>query len=68
MLRLCSGVPSADKLYRVLRLAVRYEFLGGEVDKARSKVVYYNNALSSVLRSDHPNSVQCAFMLLSLCC
>jgi hypothetical protein len=55
-----SGVPNPDNLYRVLRLAVRYELLGGAVDKARGKVTFRNNALSAVLRSDHPNTVQYA--------
>ena len=55
---LAVGVRSAENLYRVLRLAVRYDLLGGAVDSARGKVTFRNNALSAVLRSDHPNTVQ----------
>ena len=51
----------------MLRLAVRYELLAGGLDKASGKVVFWNSAVSSVLREDHPNSMRydCGFRLLS---
>ena len=54
-----AGVPKAESLFRVLRLAVHYGFVMGGDDKASGKVVFCNNAVSSVLREDHPNSVRC---------
>ncbi len=54
-----AGVPNAESLFRVLRLAVHYGFVAGGDDKATGKVVFWNNAVSSALREDHPNSVRC---------
>ena len=54
-----AGVPNAESLFRVLRLAVHYGFVMGGDDEASGKVAFWNNAVSSVLREDHPNSVRC---------
>ena len=64
-----AGVPKADHLFRVLRLAVRYGFVTGGVDTASGKVVFWNNALTSALREDHPNSVRydCTLLLTWSC-
>ncbi len=60
-------MPNTDSLFRVLRLAVKYGFVTGGVDKASGKAVFGNNAMSSVLREDHPNSMRCDCMLPLTC-
>ena len=47
----------------MLRLAVHYGFVMGGDDRTSGKVVFWNNAVSSVLREDHPNSVRCGCTL-----
>lgn len=44
-------------LFRVLRLARVHGLIGGSTDR-QGTIRWANNALSSVLRSDHPNSVR----------
>ena len=62
-----AGVPNPDSLFRVLRLAVKYDIVAGGVDKASGKAVFWNNAMSSVLREDHPNSMRCDCTLPLTC-
>lgn len=51
------GIQNADKLARLLSAAAAFGVLTARQDSQTSTVTFYNNALSAVLRHDHPNTV-----------
>ncbi|KAL0047781.1 hypothetical protein WJX82_011680 [Trebouxia sp. C0006] len=51
------GIQDADKLCRLLTAAAAFGVLTARQDFESSTVTFHNNALSAVLRKDHPNTV-----------
>ena len=50
-------IPNADKLFRLLSAAASFGVLTVRQDHRSNTVTFHNNALSAVLRQDHPNTV-----------
>jgi hypothetical protein len=51
------GIQDADKLCRLLTAAAAFGVLTARQDSKSSTITFHNNALSAVLRNDHPNTV-----------
>ena len=51
------GIQNADKLSRLLSAAVAFGVMTARQDSKTAGVTFHNNALSAVLRKDHPNTV-----------
>lgn len=56
-LALILGVQDVDKLCRLLSAAASFGVLAAQQDSRSPTVTFRNNALSAVLRNDHPNTV-----------
>ena len=52
------GIKSADKMFRLLSAAASYGVFTARQGSKDDAVTFHNNALSAVLREDHPNSVK----------
>ena len=52
------GIRSADKLFRVLSAAASFGVFTARQARNHQDVTFHNNALSAVLREDHPNTVK----------
>ncbi|KAA6426329.1 MAG: hypothetical protein FRX49_03440 [Trebouxia sp. A1-2] len=50
------GIQDADKLCRLLTAAAAFGVLAARQGSERSNITFRNNALSAVLRKDHPNT------------
>ncbi|KAL3151061.1 hypothetical protein ABBQ38_012931 [Trebouxia sp. C0009 RCD-2024] len=51
------NITDADKLFRLLSAAASFGVLSARKGPKDSPVAFHNNALSAVLRQDHPNTV-----------
>ena len=52
------GIRSADKLFRLLSAAASFGVFTARQGRKSQDVTFHNNALSAVLREDHPNTVK----------
>ena len=50
-------IPDADKLFRLLSAAASFGVFSARTGPKDGAVIFRNNALSAVLRQDHPNTV-----------
>lgn len=51
------NIPDADKLFRLLSAAASFGVFSAHKGPKDASISFHNNALSAVLRQDHPNTV-----------